>query len=91
MAFTRVTLSIDEDINKLWNKVAKKHRITKSGMVETYLKRVLHELDHANISDAESYDEILAIKEKGKNLFDYDERAIFDQSLEDYKKDKLGN
>ncbi len=90
MAFKRVTLSIDEDLNNLWNKVAKKHRITKSGMVENYLRSVLHQLNHANITDVESYDEILAIKEKERNLFDYDERAIFDQSVEDYRKEKRG-
>ncbi len=84
MAHKRVTISIDENVNKLWNKVSRKHRITKSGMVEIYLKKILHELDHTNISDAKNYDELLCIKELQKNLFDSDH----DQSVEDYKEMK---
>ena len=86
MAFKRVTISIDEDLNNLWNEVTKKHRISKSGMVENYLRNVLHQLNHANISDAENYNEMLAIKELEKGLFD----AEFDQSIEDYKDKKRG-
>lgn len=85
MAKKRVLLSIDDDLNNLWNEVAKKHRITKSGMVEHYLRNVLNELNHANISDAKNYDALLAIKEREKGLFD----AEYDQSIYDYKEMKL--
>jgi len=86
MAFKRVTISLDEDVNKLWNKVTKKHRITKSGMIESYLRRVLYQLGHASIDEASNYDELLKIKEIEKGLFDLE----YDQDIETYKKDKLG-
>ena len=72
MARKKVLISIDKDLNNLWNEVVEKHRITKSGMVESYLFSVLHELNHANISEASNYDELLRIKEIEKGLFDLD-------------------
>lgn len=34
-------MSIDAELNERWNKVAKKHKMTKSGMVEEYLETIL--------------------------------------------------
>jgi len=70
MAFKRVTLSIDEDLNILWNEVSKKHRIPKSAMVEKFLYSVLDELNNLSIRDAAKYEEIFFLKKRGKNLFD---------------------
>jgi antitoxin component of RelBE/YafQ-DinJ toxin-antitoxin module len=41
MAQKRIGLSIDEDLNERWGKVAKKLQMTKSGMVEEFLEEVL--------------------------------------------------
>ncbi len=45
MAQKRVNLSINEELNEVWNRVAKKHGLTKSGMVEEWLENVLPILD----------------------------------------------
>jgi len=37
----KVTITINEDINILWGEVAKKHNMSKSGMVEEFLGQVL--------------------------------------------------
>jgi metal-responsive CopG/Arc/MetJ family transcriptional regulator len=37
----RIGMSIDAELNERWNKVAKKHKMTKSGMVEEYLETIL--------------------------------------------------
>lgn len=68
----KVLISIDEKTNLLWNKVAKKHRLSKSAMIESYLIRILNQLDHTSIKDASNYDEILQIKQIEKGLFDYE-------------------
>jgi len=45
MAQKRVNISINEDLNEVWSRVAKKHGLTKSGMVEEWLENVLPILD----------------------------------------------
>jgi len=45
MARKRINLTIDEDINARWAKVAKKHGLTKSGMVDEWLENILPILD----------------------------------------------
>jgi len=45
MAQKRVNISIDEELNKQWARVAKKHGLTKSGMVEEWLQNILPILD----------------------------------------------
>jgi len=37
----RISLTIDEDVNKRWDKVAKRLKMSKSGMVEDFLRDVL--------------------------------------------------
>lgn len=41
MAQKRIGLSIDEELNERWTKVAKKLKMTKSGMVEEMIRGVL--------------------------------------------------
>lgn len=45
MAQKRIGLSIDENLNDRWTEVAKKHGITKSGMIEQFLKEVIPVLE----------------------------------------------
>jgi len=37
----RVTISIDEEVNERWTKVAKKLELSKSGMVEDFVLQIL--------------------------------------------------
>lgn len=72
MAKIRINITIDEDINTRWGKVAKKHKISKSSMVEEFIESVLP------ILEAETANKMMAkaMKEMGKtinltsNLFD---------------------
>ena len=41
MARKRINLTIPEDLNDQWAKIAKKHGLTKSGMVEEWLNNIL--------------------------------------------------
>jgi len=41
----RVTISIDEELNEKWNKIAKIHGISKSGMVEDFIRQILPVLE----------------------------------------------
>ena len=41
MAQKRIGLSIDEQLNERWTKVAKKLKMTKSGMVEEMISSIL--------------------------------------------------
>lgn len=91
MAQKRVLLSLPPELNERWNRIAKKHRLSKSAMVEHYLNRVLPQLDHINISDAEDYEEVLDIRKRNKTLFTYDERSIYEKSVADVKKSKKDN
>ena len=45
MSRKRISLTIPEDLNSQWARVAKKHGLTKSGMVEEWLENVLPILD----------------------------------------------
>lgn len=40
-SYKRVTISVDNDINDRWTKVAKRLELTKSGMVQEFLEQVL--------------------------------------------------
>lgn len=75
----RVSITIDENINKRWNAVAKKHNMTKSGMVEEYLEMMLP------ILEAQTPNKMMAkaMKEMATGI---DLTAsLFDQSVENYK------
>jgi len=45
MARKRINLTIPEELNEQWARVAKKHGLTKSGMVEEWLQNILPILD----------------------------------------------
>jgi len=85
----RVLVSIKEELIPRWSKVAKKHGITKSSMVEEYLEKILP------ILEAETPSKIMAKAMKQLSdeidttatLFD---NMIHDQSIEDYKEMKRG-
>ena len=90
-----ISISIPEELNERWNAVAKKLKVTKSSMIDEYLEQILPILEQKN----ENKMLRMAMKEMAKsidataNLFDtpvYNERAEFDKSVEDYKKEKLG-
>ena len=51
MAQKRIALSIDEELNDRWAKVAKKLKMTKSGMVEDFLKEVIPILEQEQPKD----------------------------------------
>ncbi len=84
-----VTVSISNDLNDRWTKVAKKHDLSKSGMVEEYLQQII------SILEAETPNKMMAkaMKEMGKQidlsatLFDNMEH---DKSVEEYKEMKRG-
>ena len=84
-----IGLSIDSELNDRWGAVAKKHKVTKSGMVEEYLEQILPILEQQTPNDMISS----AMKEMAKSinatasLFD---AAEHDQSVEDYKEMKRG-
>lgn len=90
-----ISITVDDELNHRWNVVAKKLKITKSNMINEYLEQILPILEQKN----ENKMLRMAMKEMAKsidataNLFDtpvYNERAEFDKSVEDYKKEKLG-
>lgn len=45
MSRKRISLTVPEELNDQWARVAKKHGLTKSGMVEEWLQSVLPILD----------------------------------------------
>ena len=51
MAQKRVNISIDSELNDRWAEISKKHGITKSGMVEEYLREVLPILEQERPKD----------------------------------------
>ena len=87
-----VTISIDEDINALWTKTAKKHEISKSRMIEDFLREILPILNEStpNKMMFKAMKKMAEGIDDSASLFEYDERAIYDQSVEDYKKSKRG-
>ena len=85
----RINISIDERINERWTIASKHHKITKSGLVEAYLLRILpklEQLDPSSFLDA-PLDELLGMDkvEEYKSLFD---DMLHDESLDTYKEVK---
>lgn len=82
-----VTISIDEDINALWTKLAKKHDISKSSMVEEFLESVLPILNEStpNKMMATAMKKMANTINNTATLFDAGE---YDASIEEYKKRK---
>ena len=66
MSKIRVTINIDSDINDRWAKVAKKHKLTKSGIVQEFLESALPILEIEKPTDAVS----AMFKEMGKTVED---------------------
>ena len=90
MAQKRVSISIDERLNDRWKQVAEHHKITKSGMIESYLLKILPKLEHYDESFiGMNVEEVIGIDkvDEYKSLFDDIE---VDQNIETYKKMKLG-
>ena len=89
MAQKRIGLSIDEDLNELWTKLAKKHSITKSSMVEEFLGEVLPILDEStpNKMMVTAMKKMATTIDDSANLFD---QMQYDESIEEYKKKKRG-
>ena len=51
MAQKRITISIDPELNDRWAKVAKKLKMSKSGMVEDFLREVIPILEQEQPKD----------------------------------------
>ncbi len=87
----RINISIDERINERWTTASKMHNITKSGLVEAYLLRILPMLEQVNPSSVLDVplDELLGMDkiEDYKTLFD---DMDYDESLNTYKEMKRG-
>lgn len=86
----RVNISIDERLNDRWNIVADHHKITKSGMVEAYLLKILPKLEQYDESFiGMNVEEVIGIDkvDEYKSLFDDME---VDQDIETYKEKKIG-
>jgi len=66
MAQKKVTITIDEELNDRWNVVSKKIRMTKSGMVEDFLKEVIPVLEHEAPRDVMAH----ALEHIGKGVSD---------------------
>lgn len=81
MSHKKVMISIPPELNEKWNELSKKHRISKSGMIEDYLYRVLPQLDLASISDVDEYVELLRIRKIDKNASDEAKRIDDEDSL----------
>ena len=80
----KVTITIDEDINTRWGKVAKKHKMSKSGIVEEFLSEMLP------ILEAETPNMMIARSMKKMSTTIDLTASLFDQSVEDYKEMKRG-
>ena len=85
----RISLSIDAELNDLWGKIAKKHGLSKSGMVEEFLGGVLPILDESTPSKMMSK----AMKKMAESIDDtaslFDGKQ-YDEDIEKYKKKKRG-
>lgn len=77
MAYKRVTISIDEDLNDRWNKVAKKIKMTKSGMIEDFLNEVVPILEYEEPRDVMKH----ALDHIGKGVSDMG--SLFHEVKED--------
>jgi len=89
----KVLISIDEEVNERWNKVAKFLNMSKSNMVEEYVIQMLPILEQQSPNKmlASAMKEMAKQIDASASLFDtptYDERAIYDESVEDYKNKK---
>ena len=51
MAKIRVNVNLDKDLNDRWGKVAKKLRISKSGMIQDFLEQVIPILEKEEPKD----------------------------------------
>jgi hypothetical protein len=89
MAQKRVNITINEQLNERWNKAAKKHDISKSGMVTEFLLEVLPILEEStpNKMMAKAMKQMSEQIDTTATLFD---QMSYDESVEDYKKNKLG-
>ncbi len=85
----KVTISLPPEINERWNKVSKKHDVSKSGMVLSYLEQMLPILEQEtpNKMMAKAMKKMADEIETTATLFDNMEH---DKSVEEYKKMKLG-
>jgi len=85
----RVTISIDENLNDIWGKLAKKHDVTKSGMVEGFLAEVLPLMDESTPNKMM----VKIMKKMAENIDDtaglFDQMS-YDKSIEEYKEMKRG-
>ena len=70
MAFKRVMLSIDSDLNEHWNEIAKRHKVSKSGMVEDYLSRALPVLEKTA--------PVLQVVNESLDVVDTNTKSLFD-------------
>lgn len=59
-----VTLSIDEELNERWNKVAKKLKLSKSGMLQEFVEQILPILEEEKPNKMMAK----AMKEMGKQI-----------------------
>ena len=66
MAQKRIMLSIDEDLDKRWKAVAKKIKMSKSGMVEDFLNEVVPILENEAPRDVMKH----ALEHIGKGVSD---------------------
>ncbi len=90
MAQKRISISIDERLNDRWKQVADHHKITKSGMIEAYLLKILPKLEHYDESFiGMNVEEVIGIDkvDEYKSLFDDIEH---DQGIGTYKEMKIG-
>ncbi len=89
MSQKKIGMSIDEELNDRWNKVAKKHDLSKSGMVEEYLQQILPilEAQTPNKMMFEAMKQMAEQIDTTATLFDNMEH---DKSVEEYKEMKRG-
>ena len=85
----KVTITVAESLNDRWGKVAKKHNLSKSGMIEEYLETILPilEQESANRMMAKALKRMSKEIDLTGELFDNME---YDKSVEDYKEKKRG-
>lgn len=85
----RVTISIDENLNELWTKLAKKHDLSKSGMIEEFLGEVLPILNEStpNKMMATVMKKMAQQIDNTATLFD---KGEYDSNIEEYKEKKRG-
>ena len=64
MAKKTVTMTIDPELNERWTKVSKKLKMSKSGMVEDFLREVIPILEQENPKDVMR----MALKKTGEQI-----------------------